>query len=99
RLGGRSARPCEAIVRRKSTGSPPAPRSSISDACAAISFINAAPTAYIRRMGILGVDVGGTFTDAVLIEEGRILTVKVPTSSRQEESVLAAVGAVGAHRP
>ncbi len=47
-------------------------------------------------MGILGVDVGGTFTDAVLIEEGRIATAKVPTSGRQEESVLAAAQAVGA---
>ena len=47
-------------------------------------------------MAILGVDVGGTFTDAVLVEEGRILTAKVPTAVRQEESVLAAVRAVGA---
>ena len=47
-------------------------------------------------MGILGVDVGGTFTDAVLVERGRIRTAKVPTSSRQEESVLAAVREVGA---
>ena len=47
-------------------------------------------------MGILGVDVGGTFTDAVLVDEGRITTAKVPTSSRQEESVLAAAHAVGA---
>jgi N-methylhydantoinase A len=48
-------------------------------------------------VGILGVDVGGTFTDAVLIEDGRIVTAKVPTSPRQEESVLAAAGAVGAN--
>ena len=47
-------------------------------------------------MGILGVDVGGTFTDAVLIEDGRIATAKVPTAGRQEESVLAAARAVGA---
>ncbi|MFZ0343424.1 MAG: hydantoinase/oxoprolinase N-terminal domain-containing protein, partial [Gaiellaceae bacterium] len=47
-------------------------------------------------VAILGVDVGGTFTDAVLVEEGRILTAKVPTAVRQEESVLAAVRAVGA---
>jgi N-methylhydantoinase A len=47
-------------------------------------------------VGILGVDVGGTFTDAVFIEEGRIATAKVPTSARQEESVLAAARAVGA---
>ena len=62
----------------------------------AISLLNASPTAYIRRVAILGVDVGGTFTDAVLIEAGRIATAKVPTSGRQEESVLAAALAVGA---
>ena len=47
-------------------------------------------------MAILGVDVGGTFTDAVLIEDGRVVTAKVPTGIRQEESVLAAAHAVGA---
>ena len=47
-------------------------------------------------MGILGVDVGGTFTDAVLVERGRVRTAKVPTAERQEESVLAAARAVGA---
>ena len=30
-------------------------------------------------MAILGVDVGGTFTDAVLVEDGRVQTAKVPT--------------------
>jgi N-methylhydantoinase A len=45
---------------------------------------------------VLGVDVGGTFTDAVLLEHGRIRTAKVPTAARQEESVLAAAAAVGA---
>src|SRR5881394_20907 len=44
-------------------------------------------------VAILGVDVGGTFTDAVLVEEGRIRTAKVPTAARQEESVLAAARA------
>jgi N-methylhydantoinase A len=47
-------------------------------------------------VAILGVDVGGTFTDAVLVEEGRIRTAKVPTGPRQEESVVAAARAVGA---
>jgi len=47
-------------------------------------------------VAILGVDVGGTFTDAVLVEEGRICTAKVPTAARQEESVLGAALAVGA---
>ena len=45
---------------------------------------------------MLGVDVGGTFTDAVLLEGGRVRTAKVPTAERQEESVLAAAAAVGA---
>jgi N-methylhydantoinase A len=47
-------------------------------------------------VAILGVDVGGTFTDAVLVDEGQIRTAKVPTAARQEESVLAAASAVGA---
>jgi N-methylhydantoinase A len=45
---------------------------------------------------ILGVDVGGTFTDAVLLDGDRFVTAKVPTAPEQEESVLAAVAAVGA---
>jgi N-methylhydantoinase A len=47
-------------------------------------------------VGILGVDVGGTFTDAALLADGELRTAKVPTAARQEESVLAAVAAVGA---
>jgi N-methylhydantoinase A len=47
-------------------------------------------------MNVLGVDVGGTFTDAVLLAEGELRTAKVPTAPRQEESVLAAAAAVGA---
>jgi N-methylhydantoinase A len=45
---------------------------------------------------MLGVDVGGTFTDAVLLAEDGLRTAKVPTAARQEESVLAAAEAVGA---
>jgi N-methylhydantoinase A len=47
-------------------------------------------------VAVLGVDVGGTFTDAVLVADGRISAAKVPTSARQEEAVLAAARAVGA---
>jgi N-methylhydantoinase A len=47
-------------------------------------------------MAILGVDVGGTFSDAVLLDDGRLVTAKVPTARRQEESVLDAARAVGA---
>src|SRR5437867_1040108 len=47
-------------------------------------------------MALLGIDVGGTFTDAVLVENGRVSTAKVPTAARQEESVLAAARAVAA---
>ncbi|HET7857311.1 MAG TPA: hydantoinase/oxoprolinase family protein [Gaiellaceae bacterium] len=46
-------------------------------------------------MAILGVDVGGTFTDAVLVADGRLTTAKVPTAARQDESVVAAARAVG----
>jgi N-methylhydantoinase A len=49
-------------------------------------------------VAILGVDVGGTFTDAVLTADGAVTTAKVPTAARQEESVLAAARAVGADR-
>ena len=47
-------------------------------------------------VAILGVDVGGTFTDAVLVDGDVMRTAKVPTADRQEESVLAAARAVGA---
>ena len=47
-------------------------------------------------MRALGIDVGGTFTDAVLVTDGEVRTAKVPTRERQEESVLAAASAVGA---
>jgi N-methylhydantoinase A len=47
-------------------------------------------------VAILGVDVGGTFTDAVLVDAGEVRTAKVPTAARQEESVLEAACAVGA---
>jgi N-methylhydantoinase A len=47
-------------------------------------------------VAILGVDVGGTFTDAVLLSDGELRTAKVPTARRQEESVVAAAQAVGA---
>jgi N-methylhydantoinase A len=48
-------------------------------------------------VAILGVDVGGTFTDAVLLtDENELRTAKIPTAARQEESVLTAVEAVGA---
>src|SRR5438270_4503877 len=47
-------------------------------------------------VAILGVDVGGTFTDAVLLDGDRLATAKVPTDADQAESVLAAARAVGA---
>ena len=44
---------------------------------------------------LLGVDVGGTFTDAVLAVGGRVVTAKAPTTPRDEsEGVIAAVAAV-----
>jgi N-methylhydantoinase A len=47
-------------------------------------------------MQVLGIDVGGTFTDAVVLADGMLRTAKVPTARRQEESVVAAARAVGA---
>jgi N-methylhydantoinase A len=44
---------------------------------------------------LLGVDVGGTFTDAVLAVDGRLITAKAPsTPEDQSEGVLAAVRGV-----
>src|SRR5512132_964934 len=48
-------------------------------------------------MAVLGVDVGGTFTDAVVLDEGRLTTAKVLTAPRQEAAVRAA-GAVSVER-
>ncbi|HWD74810.1 MAG TPA: hydantoinase/oxoprolinase family protein [Solirubrobacteraceae bacterium] len=43
---------------------------------------------------LLGVDVGGTFTDAVLAVDGRLVTAKAPSTPHdQSEGVLAAVSA------
>jgi N-methylhydantoinase A len=43
---------------------------------------------------LLGVDVGGTFTDAVLALDGRLVTAKAPTTPQdQSEGVLAAIEA------
>jgi N-methylhydantoinase A len=47
-------------------------------------------------VAVLGVDVGGTFTDAVLLADDDLRTAKVATAERQEDSVLAAARAVGA---
>jgi N-methylhydantoinase A len=46
-------------------------------------------------MRALGIDVGGTFTDAVLVDDGEVRTVKVPTAPCQEESVVAAAAELG----
>ncbi|HZB87018.1 MAG TPA: hydantoinase/oxoprolinase family protein, partial [Gaiellaceae bacterium] len=47
-------------------------------------------------MAILGIDVGGTFTDAVLLDGGELRTAKIPTVRAQEHSVVKAAAAVGA---
>jgi len=50
----------------------------------------------MQDMRALGIDVGGTFTDAVLVEKGEVRIAKVPTARSQDESVVAAAAAVGA---
>src|SRR3954468_4302155 len=80
--GGSAATPCDASVRFRSTRSPPAPTSGNSEIMGGVR--------------VLGIDVGGTFTDAVFFRDGEIRTAKVPTSARQEESVVAAARAAGA---
>ena len=62
RDGGSDATPCEASVRRKSTGSPPAPDER--QRCRVMH-------SRLRRWRVLGIDVGGTFTDAVLLPRRR----------------------------
>jgi N-methylhydantoinase A len=49
-------------------------------------------------VAVLGVDVGGTFTDGVLVHDGDVRAVKVRTQRRQEQSVLAAACALGSGR-
>ena len=44
-----------------------------------------------ERDPILGVDVGGTFTDVVLVADERVTTAKVPTTADQSEGVLAGI--------
>src|SRR3954471_13948508 len=70
--GGSDATPWDASVRRKSTGSPPAPTSA-----------NSVIMGVVR---VLGIDVGGTFTDAVFFQDGELRSAKVATSAKQEES-------------
>ena len=49
---------------------------------------------------LIGVDVGGTFTDAVLALDGRVITAKAPTTPEdQSEGVLAAIEAALERRP
>jgi N-methylhydantoinase A len=44
---------------------------------------------------IIGVDVGGTFTDVVAIDGGEIRTIKVATEARTEEGVIAGAREAG----
>src|SRR3954449_8334750 len=72
----------------------PPPVTSATWSCSSPSLATAA--SYASRVAVLGIDVGGTFTDAVLLANGELRTAKVPTARRQEESVLAAVREVEA---
>ena len=54
-------------------------------------------TTRVGEAQMIGVDVGGTFTDIVKIEDGRIITTKVMTDpAASETSVLQGAGEVGA---
>ncbi len=48
------------------------------------------PSGVSARSFLLGVDVGGTFTDAVLLGAGRVFRAKLPTTADQSEGVIAA---------
>src|SRR4051794_35467299 len=53
---------------------------------------------------LLGVDVGGTFTDAVLVDGGRLVTAKAPTTPDDQsrgvlQAVAAALDAAGGRDP
>ena len=39
----------------------------------------------------IGVDVGGTFTDVVVVQDGDVITAKVPTTAEQSEGVLTGI--------
>jgi len=41
-----------------------------------------------ERQTVIGVDVGGTFTDVVLLADGELTTTKVPTTTDQSEGVM-----------
>lgn len=52
------------------------------------------PTRGETPLALVGVDVGGTFTDAVVVSDGRVHAAKVPTTpGDQGEAVVQAVGA------
>jgi len=52
------------------------------------------PAPGVTGTAVVGVDVGGTFTDAALVHGGRVVTAKVPTTpGDQGEGVVAAVRA------
>ncbi|MHB9111839.1 MAG: hydantoinase/oxoprolinase family protein [Thermoleophilia bacterium] len=51
---------------------------------------NVNPATRVKKTVLLGVDVGGTFTDAVLVSGGRLFRTKLPTTADQSVAVLAA---------
>jgi N-methylhydantoinase A len=40
---------------------------------------------------IVGVDVGGTFTDVALLVNGELVTAKVPSTDEQSDGVIAGI--------
>ncbi len=48
---------------------------------------------------ILGADVGGTFTDLVLVDGDRLTTAKIPTSEVQSDAIAAGIDQMAGGRP
>jgi N-methylhydantoinase A len=48
---------------------------------------------------MLGADVGGTFTDLVLVVDGSVRTAKIPTSQHQEDAIAAGIDELADETP
>ena len=53
----------------------------------------------MSRSRLVGVDVGGTFTDVMAIDDGRVIAAKIPTDVHHSETSVLAGGGRGRRRP